>query len=162
EALFFTLMRRGEMFALTQRWIDRRAKLIRIPAAHSKSGEDETIPLHPRALKALTGQARARGTVSLDDPIFGEINVRPAYEKPLGTTLDHGGPLGRYPTAPPTTGQRGTVPCCPVCNHRLHKAEDTIGVDLLFVCDPERPEIAGVQESVFRSWKPDQARPDED
>ena len=85
EALFFSLMRRGEMFAITQRWIDRRAKVIRIPATDSKSGEAETAPLHPRALKALSGQILVRGGLEPDEPIFGEINVRPAYEFALTT-----------------------------------------------------------------------------
>jgi hypothetical protein len=63
---------------------------------------------------------------------------------------------------PPKVVQRRTVPCCLPCNQRLHAAEDAVALDLLFVCNPERPEIAGVQQNISRSWKPDQARGGED
>ena len=82
-------------------------------------------------------------------------------ERP-GTTRDHVFPFAWYPSTTPTTIQRRTVPSCLPCNQRLHEAEDAIGLDLLFICSPLLPDIAGVQENIFRSWKPDHARGDED
>jgi integrase len=88
EALFFTLFRRGEMWAIAPRWLDLEKSNINIPAAHSKSKKDETIPLHPRALRALQEQMKAAGfkRADQDKPIFGKINVRPAYEFALAQT----------------------------------------------------------------------------
>lgn len=80
EALFFTLLRRGELWALTRRWLDTREELIRVPPEHSKSGEAEEIPLHQRAKAALLGQIAARGKIDPDVPVFGRINVRKAWE----------------------------------------------------------------------------------
>jgi len=82
-------------------------------------------------------------------------------ERP-GTTRDHVFPLAWYPTTTPATVQRRTVPCCPECNHRLHLAEDAVGLDLISICNPGLREMAGVQESMTRAWKPDRARPGED
>jgi hypothetical protein len=80
EALHYSLLRRGELWAATLRWMDRRAKLLHIPAEHTKSGDPETIPLHERVETALLGQAKAAGVKSKDEPVFGVINVRPAFE----------------------------------------------------------------------------------
>jgi len=79
-----------------------------------------------------------------------------------GTTRDHVFPFAWFPTTTPARIQKRTVPCCPECNKRLHDAEDAIALDLLFICNPDAPEIAGVQENIFRSWRPDQARAGED
>src|SRR2546426_7788932 len=77
--MHYTLLRRGEALAISPAWIDSKAKLIRIPAEHSKSGEVEEIPLHPKAAKALKEQIAVRGSLERDVPIFGKINVRKAF-----------------------------------------------------------------------------------
>jgi integrase len=77
--MHYTLLRRGEAWAITPDWIDSKAKLIRIPAEHSKSGEVEEIPLHPKAAQALKQQIAVRGSLERDLPIFGKINVRKAF-----------------------------------------------------------------------------------
>src|SRR3954467_8816744 len=74
-----------------------------------------------------------------------------------GTTKEHVFPFAWYPTTTPAKVQRRTVPCCPECNQRLHKAEDAIGLDLLFCCNPLLPQIAGVHESITRAWSADHA-----
>jgi hypothetical protein len=80
ETLHFSLLRRGEGWAITRGWLDRRRKIITVPPEHSKSGEEEQIPLHPRAERALVEQIKARGKLELDEPIFGQVNVVPAFE----------------------------------------------------------------------------------
>lgn len=82
ETMHFSLLRRGEQWELTQRWLDRKARLIHIPPEHSKSGEAESIPLHPRAERAIIEQIKAAGIrkKELDRAVFGKINVRPAFE----------------------------------------------------------------------------------
>jgi integrase len=77
--MHYTLLRRGEAWAITPAWIDSKAKLIRIPADHSKSGEVEEVPLHPKAAQALKEQIAIRGSLERDVPIFGKINVRKAF-----------------------------------------------------------------------------------
>ncbi len=39
RALFYSLMRKGELEALTLRWVDWRNRIVRIPPEHSKSGQ---------------------------------------------------------------------------------------------------------------------------
>jgi integrase len=77
--MHYTLLRRGEAWAITPAWIDSKTKLIRIPADHSKSGEVEEVPLHPKAAQALKEQIATRGSLERDVPIFGKINVRKAF-----------------------------------------------------------------------------------
>jgi integrase len=77
--LFFSLLRRGELFALTPRWVDFKNNWIRIPANHSKSGEVEEIDLHPRAARALSAELREHETVQTDAPLFGEHDARKAF-----------------------------------------------------------------------------------
>jgi hypothetical protein len=79
-----------------------------------------------------------------------------------GATRDHVFPFAWYPTTTASRIQRRTVPCCPECNQRLHSAEDAIGFDLLFCCNPTLPQIARVQESIRRAWNADQAEPKND
>jgi len=78
--LFFSLLRRGELFALTPRWVDFKNSWVRIPATDSKSGEVEEIDLHPRAARALRAELRAQKTVKADAPLFGEHDARKAFE----------------------------------------------------------------------------------
>lgn len=80
SVLFFSLLRKGELQALTPRWVDFRNAWIRIPATDSKSGEIEEIDLHPRAAKALKAELRTRQTVGADSPLFGEHDARKAFE----------------------------------------------------------------------------------
>ena len=70
----------AKAWAITPAWIDSEAKLIRIPATDSKSGEEEEIPLNREAARALKDQIAVRGTLERNVPIFGEINVRKAFE----------------------------------------------------------------------------------
>jgi integrase len=78
--MHYSLLRRGELFALCPNWIDAQVKLIRIPATDSKSGQPEEIPLHPTVRKALNRQIAVRGSLERDLPVFGTINVRKAFE----------------------------------------------------------------------------------
>ncbi len=76
--LFFSLLRRGELFALTPRWVDFKLSWIRIPPTHSKSGELEEIDLHPPA-RALRAELREQKTVKADAPLFGAHDARKAF-----------------------------------------------------------------------------------
>lgn len=55
-ALFETWMRKGELAAMTPRWVDFRQETIHIPARHSKNGYDREIDLTPRAAEAIREQ----------------------------------------------------------------------------------------------------------
>src|SRR5207302_361940 len=44
--MFWSLLRKGELAALTEEWIDWKAQTITVPGEHSKSGEREVIDLH--------------------------------------------------------------------------------------------------------------------
>jgi integrase len=81
--LFFSLLRRGELWALTPRWIDFAGERIRIPATDSKSGEAEEIDMHPRAAKALRAELRSRRGIALDEPLFGKHDAREAFRHGL-------------------------------------------------------------------------------
>lgn len=88
EALFFTLFRRGEMWAITPRWLDLQDNTIHIPPEHGKNGQADSVPLHPRARAALEQQMEAAKFKARDKdrPIFGKINVRPAHDYALAKT----------------------------------------------------------------------------
>ncbi len=96
--------------------------------------------------------------------------ARAAKSKPVciycqaapGVTKDHVFPSAWYPKTTPSNIQKRTVPCCLPCNKRLHEAEDAVVLDLLFICNPELPEIAGVHENVCRAWQPEHARDPDD
>lgn len=77
--LFFSLLRRGELWALTVRWIDFKNEVIRIPATDSKSGEVEEIDLHPRMRTALRAEIRSHNVVGQDVPLFGKHDAREAF-----------------------------------------------------------------------------------
>lgn len=79
-----------------------------------------------------------------------------------GTTRDHVFPFAWYPTSTPPKIQRRTVPCCLPCNGKLQEAEEAIALDLVFVCDPSLPEIAGVQENILNGLNAAHARDDLD
>ena len=61
ELMHFSLLRRGEAWEVTLRWVDRKSRMLHIPAEHSKSGDPESMPLHPRAERVLLEQARVAG-----------------------------------------------------------------------------------------------------
>jgi len=77
--LFFSLLRRGELWGLTPRWLDFKNELILIPATDSKSGEVEEIPMHPRMRSALRAELRSRPVVAPDEPLFGKHDAREAF-----------------------------------------------------------------------------------
>lgn len=81
--LFFSLLRKGELQALTPRWVDFKNAWMRIPATDSKSCTLEEIDLHPRAARALKAEMRERQTVATDSPLFGEHDARKAFEHGL-------------------------------------------------------------------------------
>jgi integrase len=93
----YTGLRHGELRRLTLRWLDLTASLIRIPATAAKSGEEELIPLHPKARQAIRGEARSRGVRDPDVPVFGGFDLRKAWKRALarskvdkyGTTAHH-------------------------------------------------------------------------
>lgn len=78
EVLFFSLLRQGELAALTPRWLNKKAETIRIPAGHTKSGEQEEIDLHPRALAAIEAEQKASKVVGADKPVFGVFDFHQA------------------------------------------------------------------------------------
>lgn len=82
--LFFSLMRHGELSALTPRWLDFKNGWIRIPADHTKSGAVEEVDLHPRAAKALRGELAEQETSGPDLPVFGHHDARKAFFYGLG------------------------------------------------------------------------------
>ncbi len=93
--LFFTLLRRGELFALSPWWIDWQKQTITIPRSDTKSGEEETVPLHPRAAEAMKAQMAARGSIDPRKPIFGELDLRRAWKWALAKAgIERQGPGG--------------------------------------------------------------------
>jgi hypothetical protein len=58
-ALFETWMRKGELAAMTPRWVDFRQETIHIPARHSKNGHDREIDL-----TEATGSGSDTGTLA--------------------------------------------------------------------------------------------------
>lgn len=95
--LFFTLFRRGELFALAPGWLDFRRKTILVPAEHSKSREAEEVHMHPRAAAALRAELASRGKVDRDAPLFGKHDARPAYRYALETARPRIDPRGLVP-----------------------------------------------------------------
>lgn len=102
--LFWSLLRRGELWALTPRWVDFDAKQITIPAEHTKSRKQESIPLHPKVEAALLAEIEARGKKEepefYDLPIFGEIDVRKAWAFALETARVNGKRIDRKGLVP--------------------------------------------------------------
>lgn len=82
--LFFSLMRVGELRELTPRWVDFKNGWIRVPAAHTKSGEVEEVDLHPRAARALKAELSEQETSGPDLPVFGHHDARKAFYYGLG------------------------------------------------------------------------------
>jgi integrase len=90
RALFYSLLRKGELEALTLRWVDWKEQVIRLPAEHAKSGEQEEIDLHPEVARAIRGELKARGKLQPDDPVFGRFDYHQANTPDL-----QGGIFGR-------------------------------------------------------------------
>lgn len=82
-AMAYTGLRRGELAKLTLRWLDVGASVLRVPATAAKSGQEETIPLHSVALRAIRAEAHARGVKDKDAPVFGGFDVRKAWRAAL-------------------------------------------------------------------------------
>jgi integrase len=80
-ALFYSLLRKGELAALTLRWVSFRDREIRIPAEHTKSGEPETIPLHPMVARAIRGELKERESIEPDEAVFGTFDFHQANDK---------------------------------------------------------------------------------
>lgn len=89
-ALFYSLLRKGELAALTLRWVDWRRREINVPAAHTKSGEPEQAALHPLVAKAIRGELAERGSLLPDEPVFGRFDFHQANTPKL-----QGGLFGR-------------------------------------------------------------------
>lgn len=87
RALFYSGLRKGELAALTMRWIDWRRREVLVPPEHSKSGLPETIDLHPDLARAVRAEM---GTRTDDEPIFGRFDYHQANTPEL-----QGGIFGR-------------------------------------------------------------------
>lgn len=89
--MFFSALRMGELEALTPRWLDRKARLIRIPAGDSKSGDVEEVFLDARVARAIAAEQADRrdreeaageapgSVVELDRPVFGPFDCSRAF-----------------------------------------------------------------------------------
>ena len=98
---FWSLMRKGELQAMTPRWIDFAAKLITIPATDSKSGEVESIPLHARVSAAAAEEIKIREAEDKRDlPIFGPIYFRKAWKFALATARVDDKPIDPHGLTP--------------------------------------------------------------
>lgn len=85
QAMAYSGLRKGELARLTLRWMDTEAGILRIPAAAAKSGEEEMIPLHPKARQAIRAEAADRGLArnARDVPVFGGFDIRKAWKRAL-------------------------------------------------------------------------------
>jgi integrase len=90
--MFFSLLRKGELAALDDTWIDWKQQTITVPGEHSKSGEREVIDLHPLVGRALRAQLREnpRKKDEPGRPIFGRFDFHQANTPQL-----KGGVFGR-------------------------------------------------------------------
>jgi len=88
-ALFFSLLRQNELSALEESWVNWKRHEITIPGEHTKSGEPETIDLHPRVRRVLRAQLHDLGR-SHEGPIFGRFDFHQANTAKL-----KGGLFGR-------------------------------------------------------------------
>lgn len=87
--MFFSLLRKGELAALDETWIDWDKQTVTVPGAHSKSGEREVIDLHPRVARAIRSQIREQKP-NRGEPIFGRFDFHQANTAKL-----QGGLFGR-------------------------------------------------------------------
>jgi integrase len=93
-AMAFSGLRRGELARLTLRSLDLRARVLHV---YGKSGEHETIELHPEVRKAVIAEAAAAGVKDRGAPVFGGFDLRKAWKRALrrskvdghGTTAHH-------------------------------------------------------------------------
>jgi integrase len=87
-------LRRGEAARLTLRALDRHAGVLHV---FGKSGEHETVPLHPEVSRAVRAEAAANGVRDRDVPVFGGFDLRKAWKRAIrrarvdafGTTAHH-------------------------------------------------------------------------
>jgi hypothetical protein len=68
------------------------------------------------------------------------------------TDREHVFPFSWYPDNTPTTVQRLTVPSCRTCNERWKAVEESIGHDLIMVCDADHPDAVGVVDRIAKGW----------
>lgn len=78
------------------------------------------------------------------------------------TDGEHVFPKSWYPDNTPNTVQRLTVPSCRACNLRWQQVEESVGHDLLMVCDAEHPDTAGVVNRIMNGWDASRARSERD
>lgn len=96
-AMAYSGLRRGELSRLTLRWLDAKARVLRIEAAATKSGEAEMVELHPEVARAVRAEAAANGIRNRNEPVFGGFDLRKAWKRALararvdahGTTAHH-------------------------------------------------------------------------
>lgn len=78
------------------------------------------------------------------------------------TDREHVFPASWYPGNTPATVQRLTVPACHSCNSRWQRVEESVGHDLLMICDDKHPDIAGVLERITNGWDAARAKDPKD
>lgn len=87
-------LRRGEVMRMTLRSLDLRAKVLHV---FGKSGQHESVELHPAVRKAVREEAQERGVKDRAAPVFGGFDLRKAWKRALtraridahGTTAHH-------------------------------------------------------------------------
>lgn len=82
-AMAYAGLRRGELAKLTLRWLDVRARVLRIPSSAAKSGQQEQVELHPEVARAVRAEAASRGIKDRDVPVFGGFDLRKAWKRAL-------------------------------------------------------------------------------
>jgi len=78
------------------------------------------------------------------------------------TDYEHVFPKSWYPDNTPGAVQRLTVPSCRACNQRWQQIEETVGHDLLMICDAEHPDATGVVERIIKGWDASRAKNERD
>lgn len=78
--LFESWQRKSTIEALTLRWIDWKAETITIPAEHFKTRREKLIDLTPECAAAIRQELAERGTISLDESIFGRFDFHQEWD----------------------------------------------------------------------------------
>lgn len=112
-AMAYSGLRRGELSRLALRDLDAGAGVLRV---YGKSGEHETVALHPEVRKAVLAEAAARHLKDRGAPVFGGFDLRKAWKKALAKSKVDAHGLTAHHTARHTFGtlvaqeSRGDVP----------------------------------------------------